>query len=229
MTRSVAGGIDAVIFDMDGVLVDSEPLNFEAVRRLLARHGIAYAEDDNAAFIGMTDREHMRVLKIQHRLAPAEDRLVEDYLELVLSLIPGGTRPMPGVPEVLLGIGRAGYRLAVASSAAPPVIAARLDALGVRPLFEVVASGVEVPRGKPEPDVFLEAARRLGVSPRRCVVVEDSQNGLRAAKAAGMTCVVVPCRSTAGQDFSGADFRLEALTGLLGILNLAGRPGAGRR
>jgi beta-phosphoglucomutase-like phosphatase (HAD superfamily) len=103
------------------------------------------------------------------------------------------------------------------------VIEARLQALGVRPLFQAVVSGTEVPRSKPEPDVFLEAARQLAVTPARCLVVEDSRNGLRAARAAGMMCAVVPCQATLGQDLTGADLRLGELGELPGALGVGGR------
>lgn len=222
MTGRLPGPVAAVIFDMDGVLADSEPLNFEALRLLLARHGVAYTEAENDAFIGVTDREHMRALRQRHGLRVAEDRLVEAHTDQLLAMIPTRTMPMSGVPEVPRRLAAAGYPLAVASSAMPRVIAARLEALGVRPLFAAVVSGAEVPRGKPEPDVFLEAGRRIAVAPGRCLVVEDSRNGLRAAKAAGMMCAVVPCRATRGQDFTGADARLGGLLELLPLLGVDG-------
>jgi len=97
-----------------------------------------------------------------------------------------------------------GLRLGLASSSGPEVIEATLTTLGIRALFEAVVSGVEVARGKPAPDVFLETAKRLGVAPGRCVVVEDSERGVRAARAAGMRCVAVPCGETRHHDFRDA-------------------------
>ena len=223
MTGRPPAPVDAVIFDMDGVLADSEPLNFEALRLFLAGHGVRYTEAENDEFIGVTDREHLGILRERYRLAPDLDRLIGDYTERLLALIPGGTVPMRGVPEVPRRLAESGYALAVASSAARAVIEARLQALDVLPLFEAVVSGAEVPRGKPEPDVFLEAARRLVVTPARCLVVEDSRNGLRAARAAGMMCAVVPCQATLGQDLTGADLRLGELGDLLGALGVDGR------
>jgi HAD superfamily hydrolase (TIGR01509 family) len=215
--------IDAVIFDMDGVLADSEPLNFEALRFLLADHGVHYSEAENDEFIGVTDREHLGALRERHHLAIDLDRLLEEHTKRLLALIPGRTVPMPGVPDVPRRLAEAGYRLAVASSAMPAVIETRLRALEVLALFRVVVSGAEVERGKPEPDVFLEAARRLVVTPARCLVVEDSRNGLCAARAAGMMCAVVPCAATLGQDLSVADLRLDGLWDLLGALGVEGR------
>src|SRR5437867_824075 len=211
-------GFTAVIFDMDGVLVDSEPLGMEAMRRVMARQGVPYTEADNNEFVGRTTLEECRILKARHRLEADERDLTRQYVEILVGLIHEGPRPMPGVPDVLGELLTAGYRMALASSAEPVVIATNLDALDLGRFFEAIVSGTEVARGKPAPDVFLETAKRLGLPAPRCLVVEDSRNGLLAAKAAGMACAVVPCANTRQQDFREADYRLSALRGLLGLL-----------
>lgn len=208
----------AVVFDMDGVLVDSEPFGFEALRRVLARHGLPYTEQENAEFLGRTTLESCRTLKARHGLPESAETLADWYIEGMLELIGRGPIPMPGVPEVLQRIRASGYRMALASSAEPRLIEANLAALSLRSLFEAVVSGTQVPRGKPAPDVFLAAAERLGVAPADCLVIEDSRNGLLAAKAAGMRCAVVPCSHTRHQDFREADHRLGALPELLALL-----------
>ena len=210
--------IRAVVFDMDGVLVDSEPFGFEAMRRVMARYGLPYGEAENAEFLGRTTLDSCRILKTRHRLPESEETLADWYVEGMLEQIASGPIPMAGVPEVLRGVRAAGYQLALASSAEPRVIDANLDALGLRPLFEAVVSGTQVARGKPAPDVFLAAAERLGVPPAACLVVEDSRNGLLAAKAAGMRCAVVPCAHTRHQEFGEADHRIAALSELLALL-----------
>jgi len=216
-----AGGrspIEAVVFDMDGVLNDSEPLGLTSMRALLARYRISHTEADNQEFIGRTTIESCRILRARHRLPVGEEELARQFLDHYLAVLSERPRPMPGVPDVPERLRARGYRLALASSAEPEVIAATLGALGLGALFEVVISGVEVAHGKPAPDIFLEAARRLGVAPAACLVVEDSRNGMLAAKAAGMRCAVIPCSTTAGQDFSEADARLGALPDLLARL-----------
>ena len=210
--------MEAVIFDMDGVLVDSEPLGMEAMRRVMARHGVFYTEADNREFLGRTTPESCRILKARHRLDADEGELVRLYVDHLLALIRERPRPMPGVPDVLAAVAGAGYRLALASSAEPEVIAANTGALDIARFFEHAVSGTEVERGKPAPDVFLETARRLDVAPGRCLVVEDSRTGLLAAKAAGMACAVVPCASTLYQDFREADYRIRALPELIPLL-----------
>jgi len=209
---------DAVIFDMDGVLVDSEPFGFEALRRVMARYGLPYGEEENAEFLGRTTLDSCQILRERHRLPEAAETLADWYVEGMLEQIARGPIPMAGVPEVLRRIRAAGYRMALASSAEVRVIDANLTALGLRPLFDAVVSGTQVARGKPAPDVFLAAAERLGAPPATCLVVEDSRNGLLAAKAAGMRCAVVPCAHTRHQDFGECDHRLAVLPDLLALL-----------
>jgi HAD superfamily hydrolase (TIGR01509 family) len=201
----------AIIFDMDGVLVDSEPVHFEATRLLLQEHGISYSPGANENFYGCTDREVFRHLRERYGLAPHEHDLAESWIERVVKLLPQRLVPMAGVPEVLERLRAAGLRLALASSSSPAVIRTTIAGLALEDVFETTVSGREVAHGKPAPDIFLEAARRLGLDPGSCLVIEDSQNGLRAAVAAGIPCVVVPCPATATQDFSGATARLASL------------------
>lgn len=204
-------GYQAIVFDMDGVLVDSEPVHFEAMRTLLAEHGVTHDAADDQAFFGCTDREVFRQLRARHNLAPHEHDLAEEYIRRVVALLPSRMIPMSGVPTVLDGLRASGYRLALASASSPPVIGTTIDGLGLHGAFEAVVSGRDVTKGKPAPDIFLEAARRLRLDPSACVVIEDSSNGMRAAQAAGMACAVIPCRSTRDQDFSGASVRLGSL------------------
>jgi HAD superfamily hydrolase (TIGR01509 family) len=211
-------GVDAIIFDMDGVLVDSEPLGFEAMRRVMARQGVAYTHADNDEFVGRTTLEECEVLTARHRLAADPRELTREYVDLLVGLIRVEPRPLPGVPSVLESLHVAGYRMALASSADLVVIAENVSALRLERFFEVIVSGTQVARGKPAPDVFVETARQLRVSPEACLVVEDSRNGLLAAKAAGMACAVIPCSSTRHQDFRKADYCLQALWDLRALL-----------
>jgi HAD superfamily hydrolase (TIGR01509 family) len=220
--RATAGSrpetIRAVIFDMDGVLVDSEPFGFEALRRVMTRYGLPYSEEENAEFLGRTTLDSCRILKARHGFTASAETLADWYVEHMLEQIGRGPTPMVGVPDVLRQVRASGYRMALASSAEVRVIEANLAALAIRPLFEAVVSGTQVARGKPAPDVFLAAAERLATPPAQCLVIEDSRNGLLAAKAAGMRCAVVPCSYTREQDFREADHRLTALPELLPLL-----------
>jgi HAD superfamily hydrolase (TIGR01509 family) len=204
----------AVIFDMDGVLIDSEPIHFEATRRLLGEHGVVYTPHLDENFYGCTDREVFGALKARYRLAAGEPDLASAWIAKVVALLAGPLEPLDGVPAVLHVLRRSGVRLALASSSAPAIIAATLEGLGLSNVFEFTVSGHEVRRGKPAPDIFVEAVRRLQLSPADCLVVEDSFNGLCAAVAAGIRCAAVPCASTAGQDFERAAVRLDSLSEL---------------
>jgi HAD superfamily hydrolase (TIGR01509 family) len=206
--------LTAVIFDMDGVLVDSEPIHFEATRALLAEHGVAYSHEVNDNFFGCTDRDVFRLLRARYHLAPSEPELAAAWIARVVALLGRPLEAMTGVPSALGALKDSGLRLALASSSAPEIIRATLTGLGLDGMFELVVSGHDVERGKPAPDIFLEAVRRLGLPREACLVVEDSFNGVSAAAAAGIRCVAVPCPSTAGQDLSRATARLTSLQDL---------------
>ena len=200
---------------MDGVLADSEPLHQQVIRAMLAEYGVDWNPDGRDPTVGLTSLEGFTIICSVHSLPHDPRQLDARYTERVLPVLRERVVPMPGVPDVPRALAARGLRLAVASSSGPAVIETTLTALGVRPLFETIVSGVEVARGKPAPDVFLEAARRLGVAPDACLVVEDSERGVRAARAAGMRCVAVPCGETRHHDFSAATLVLPALPGLL--------------
>lgn len=206
---------DAVLFDMDGVLVDSEPAQCEVTRRMMAGYGVAWEE--TGEFLGCTDLEMFTALVARHGLPDDPMALTTRRAALMVEAIGNGVMPLPGVPAIPRALATRGYRLAIASSSALPIIEAVVDALDARSLFETLVSGLEVPRGKPAPDIFLEAARRLGVPPARCLVIEDSRNGMLAAKAAGMACAAIPCETTRHQTFAEADWCLGSLTELTSV------------
>lgn len=209
---------EAVIFDMDGVLLDSEPLHLRATQAALGARGASYTERDNRAFFGATDAELFRVLRILFDLPASTEALVSAKRSHLVALIRAEARPLPGVPTIPRQLRAAGLGLGLASSSPRPVIDAVLETVGLDRAFQAVVSGDEVARGKPAPDGFLLAARRLGVEPARCLVVEDSRNGVLAAKAAGMAVAAVPCPATSHEDFSPADWVLPSLEALPKVL-----------
>ena len=204
--------IAAVIFDLDGVLVDSEQLWDDARRELVRERGGTWRPDATRAMMGMSSLEWSRYMHDELRvdMAPAEistgvvERLERLYRER-LPLYPGAVETVAAVAER--------HRLGLASSANREIIDLVLELAGLRQFFEATASSEEVPRGKPAPDVDLEAARRLRVSPERCAAVEDSANGIRSAAAAGMKVVAIPHR-----EFPPDDEALGLTAGVLGSL-----------
>jgi HAD superfamily hydrolase (TIGR01509 family) len=208
--------IHAVIFDLDGVIVDSE-IWWDEVRRDFARdHGRDWTLDDRNAVMGANSRQWSAT--IRERLG-----LDVDAAEIERAVVDGvvdryrreGPPVIPGAADAVRRIA-AGRPSALASSSHRRVIDAALAATGLTSVFRAIVSSDEVAHGKPEPDVFLEAARRLGAEPAATLVVEDSLNGLRAARAAGMTTVLVPNASVPPAPGSAdhADVVLERLADL---------------
>lgn len=192
MTDVQGGSIAAVIFDLDGVIVDSE-IWWDEVRQAFARERArAWGEEDRVAVMGANSRQWSRIMRDRLGVDESPDRIERTIVDGVVERYRAEGPPIiPGAAETVRRIAER-WPVAVASSAHREVIDAALEAVGLTDQLRVVVSSDEVRHGKPEPDVYLETARRLGVPPERCLVVEDSHNGVRAGKAAGMTVVLVP-------------------------------------
>jgi len=187
----VGGVIEAVVFDVDGVLIDSEPV-WERVRRgFVADRGGRWPDDAQDRMMGMSTAEWSRYISEDFGVALAPGQVAERVVAAMTAEYREHLPLLPGAVEAVRALsGR--WRLAVASSAPKSLIEAVLDASGLRACFAAAVSSEEVDRGKPFPDVYLEATARLGVPPERCAAVEDSSNGLRSAAAAGLTVIAVP-------------------------------------
>ncbi len=188
MTRQIA----AVIFDLDGVLVDTEIWWDEVRQAFAAAHGRSWTVEDRAQVMGANSRQWSRTMRERLDLDRPAEAIERDVVDAMVSR--WRTAPSPliaGADDVVRRLA-AEYPLAVASSAHREVIDAALSLTGLRSSFSVVVSSDEVAHGKPAPDVYLEAAHRLDVEPTQCVVVEDSLNGVLSGRAAGMTVVLVP-------------------------------------
>ncbi len=195
-----------VIFDMDGVLVDSEPMHMRLEREMFERLSLPISEAEHQAFVGMSPAGMWGTIKARFDLPHAVDDLVEMDTDVKAREI-GATplEPIDGVEELIADLEDAGCELAVASSSQKRLIEAVTEGLGLRQRFSQLVSAEEVRRGKPHPDVFLRAAELCGRKPADCLVIEDSANGVRAALAAGMKCVGFVNESAGRQDLSGAD------------------------
>ena len=183
--------IEAVVFDMDGVLIDSEPVWERVRRKLVADRGGQWAQDAQDRLMGMSTAEWSAYMSedLGMRLPPRQ------VAELVIAAVAAEYRAylplLPGAVEAVRELS-ARWPLAIASSAPKSLIEAVLDDSGLRSAFAAAVSSEEVPHGKPAPDVYLAAAERLGVPPTACAAVEDSSNGLRSAAAAGLAVIAVP-------------------------------------
>jgi HAD superfamily hydrolase (TIGR01509 family) len=226
--------IEAVVFDLDGVLLDSEQV-WDEVREELARErGGRWHEGAQADMMGMSSPEWSRYM---HDVIGLEEPPEEINDEVVRRMLERYRTRLPLIDGAVDAVRRLAtkFRLGVASSSNRPLIDEALRAAGLEELFAATVSSEEVARGKPAPDVYLEAARRLGVPPEHAVAVEDSANGIRSAHAAGMPVVAVPNRQyppdpdalalAAARLESLGDLTPELVTGLHAGPRYAGRDG----
>jgi HAD superfamily hydrolase (TIGR01509 family) len=183
--------IAAVVFDMDGVIVDSEQVWDDVREQYVREIGGTYVESATRDMMGMSSVEWSRYMAERLGVPGTPEEINAAIVERMLERY--GEAP-PLIPAAVEAVRRCAERwpLAVASSSNPELIEVVLDVAGLHDVIPVVVSSQEVGRGKPAPDVYLEAARRLGVDPQTCTAVEDSHNGIRSAKAAGMRVIAIP-------------------------------------
>lgn len=204
--------IRAVIFDLDGLILDSETPEVLAWQETYARHGLEFPVEQWLQNIGRTDSPWDAYAALRALDPPIDLSLVKGYWRERHEWHARDFRlPLPGVVPLLEAVRRRGLRTAVASSSRRAYILSTLQGLSIADRFDAAAGGDEVPRAKPAPDVYLLAAHRLGVGPHACVALEDSLNGVLAAKAAGMPCIAVPSSLTRALDFSAADLIVASL------------------
>jgi HAD superfamily hydrolase (TIGR01509 family) len=203
--------VQAVIFDLDGLMVDSEPLAREAWGAFLARQGYTLDEETVNAMLGLRLMDSSRLIKESFDLPLTVEQIAEQRSELFLASLAGNLQPMPGLIELLKAIDARGLRRAVATSSPGFYAPVALREIGVADGFATIVTGDMVSKGKPAPDIYLAAAEALGEPPAACLALEDSPNGVRAAKGAGMRCIAVPNELSAGLDLSEADAVLPSL------------------
>ncbi|TDT50372.1 HAD family hydrolase [Fonticella tunisiensis] len=198
--------LKAVIFDMDGVIVDSEPVHEKVCKRRFKELNINVTDEEYDAFVGTTNTEMWTIIKSKYNLNETVEELVSMHLEEVMEYLrESDETPIPGIKDLLGSIKREGIKIALASSSPMENIELVLEKFGIGDYFESVISGENLERSKPAPDIFLKSAEKLGVNPENCVVIEDSHNGVKAAKAAGMKCVGFKNINSGNQDLSMAD------------------------
>ena len=182
---------EAVVFDLDGVLLDSEQLWTESKQELVRESGGRWRADAPTAMMGMSSREWSRYMRDELGVDMDVDEINREVVRRMKERYRERLPLLPGAVEAVRTLGRR-WPLGLASSANREIIDFALDAAGLADEFSATVSSEEVQRGKPAPDVYLEAAHRLGVQADRCVAIEDSSNGMRSAAAAGMAVLAVP-------------------------------------
>jgi HAD superfamily hydrolase (TIGR01509 family) len=190
---SASGVAEAIVFDLDGVMVDSESAWDEARRQLVEESGGRWHPDATREMMGMSSIEWSRHMHERLEVPMSPEEISDAVVERIMALYRERLPLLPGAIEAVRSLAER-WPLAVASSSNRPVLDLVLELAGIAEAFAVTVSSEEVGRGKPAPDVYLEAARRLGVAPDHCAAIEDSANGIRAADAAGMIVIAVPNR-----------------------------------
>jgi HAD superfamily hydrolase (TIGR01509 family) len=183
--------IDAVVFDLDGVLLQSEEVWDSVRERYVVDHGGRYDAEVQRAMMGMSSPEWSRYLHEEAGVREEPEAINRHVVELMLEAYRRELPLLPGAEEAVRRLAET-FPLALASSSNREIFEAVLELAGLTECFSATVSSEEVARGKPAPDVYLEAARRLGVAAERCAAVEDSHAGIRSARAAGMRVIAIP-------------------------------------
>ena len=206
----------AFIFDMDGVIFDSERLYIDCCIEVAEKLGMDQIVETCHRCIGVTTEVTRAILLETYRDIDLVDRFREQSVALVRSKIDSGLLELkPGVRELLDFLRAKGCRIAIASSTRTDIVEKELADAGLIGYFSAVVGGDRAQRSKPNPDIFLKAAELLGEKTENCVVIEDSFNGIRAAKAAGMTAIMVPDQLVPDEEIRGlADYVLPSLLGV---------------
>ncbi|WP_232229189.1 HAD family hydrolase [Paenibacillus zanthoxyli] len=213
--------IKAVLFDMDGVLIDSEPIYFEIEKSSFVHFGAAVSEEEHHTYVGVTLESMWRQVLVKHQIQATIDEVVSYHKENVFKTLSSynNLQFMPDADRWLNWLKERQVPVAVASSSPRALIELIMDQTGLGRYFDIRVSGEEVKHGKPEPDIFLHTAKLLGVEPSSCLVIEDSRNGVQAAKSADMRCIGFQNPGSGRQDLSLADHVITSYEQLWTIRN----------
>ncbi len=202
---------DAIIFDMDGLLINSEDIWYEA-DKFFEKRNILLTDEIQHALMGKSFHQSAAWLKERYLLSESVEEIIAERQRDTDGIYTHLARPLPGVQELLERLSQTDIPLAIGSGSSLRRIEEIVDRFDWRKYFEVLASSEHVEyKGKPDPDIFLYAADRLGKIPETCVVLEDSINGVTAAKLAGMSCIAVPAPQAKKEDFVAADIIVPSL------------------
>lgn len=204
--------LEAVIFDMDGVIMDSEPIHYETEFEILKRFGVTeYPIEEHAKYVGMRTRDLWDGHIAKYGLdATSEELTVEGDEAYIGALKENDFEPIAGLIDLLQRIKSGNIKMIVASSASRENIKLVLDKFAISDFFEGYVSSQDVKKTKPNPDIFLLAAKTLEVNPENCVVIEDAKHGVQAAVSAGMKCIGYRNQNSGNQDLSKADIILDS-------------------
>ncbi|ANF98748.1 phosphatase [Paenibacillus bovis] len=206
---------------MDGVLIDSEPIYFEIEKSTFVHFGANVEEEEHHTYVGVTLASMFEQVQQKHLLDCTVEQMLEFHVKHVMDVIREHPelQPFNGLTDWLGWLQQSGIPMVVASSSPRALIELILERLDIRRFFGGMISGEEVAHGKPAPDIFLRAAEILGVAPERCMVIEDSRNGVRAAKSAGMRCIGHQNPGSGNQNLGEADVVIHSYAELWDLRN----------
>ena len=206
----MSGLYRAVVFDLDGVLWDGEPIYHEAFNVVLKPYGHVITAEEYENIIGNSVEAAWAWVLQRYGITESPARFYREYDVAVLKLLANPVQPLPGVRDLLRGLKSRGIPVGLASASLRRWVDATLAGVGLAGEFDTTVAAGEVPHAKPAPDLYLRAAANLGVDPKLCVAVEDTRSGVRAAKAAGMYTIQSRAASTALPPIDEADAVIEA-------------------
>ncbi|WP_315080519.1 HAD family hydrolase [uncultured Clostridium sp.] len=202
----------AFIFDMDGVIIDSEPIHRQVHGEIMNTLGINISKGELALYAGATNEYIFTKLKERYGIKKSVSELMEYKSKLIIKKVKEESLdPISGIRELLNALRKNNIKAAIGSSSPRSLIEAVIDKFKLQDCFDCIVSGEEVERSKPYPDVYIEVSKKLGVSPENCIVVEDSHNGVQAAKSAEMNCIGFDNINSGNQDLSKADVRVDTI------------------
>ena len=202
----------AVIFDMDGVIIDSEPIHFEVDMQTMREFGVNISKDELNKYVGTTNEYMLNDLINKYKVQKSIKEILEYKMELTIRRInETKINAISGIPELLISLKHNNIKTAIGSSSPKELIITVIEKFQLGKYFDCIVSGDEVKEGKPKPDIYLEVSKRIGVNPEECIVIEDSRNGVLAAKNAGMKCFGFRNVNSGNQDLSKADIIVDSI------------------
>ncbi|HBJ1649789.1 HAD family phosphatase [Clostridium botulinum] len=202
----------AFIFDMDGVIIDSEPIHRQVHGEIMNTLGINISKGELALYAGATNEYIFTKLKERYGIKKSVSDLMDYKSKLIINKVKEESlEPINGIRELLNALRKNNIKIAIGSSSPRSLIEAVIDKFNLHSAFDCIVSGEEVERSKPYPDVYIEVSKKLGINPEKCIVVEDSHNGVQAAKSAGMKCIGFNNVNSGNQDLSKADVRVDTI------------------
>ncbi len=206
----------AVIFDMDGVIIDSEPIHYQINNRIFKDIGVSISNEEYSTLVGIPLKEIWKKMHFRYALKQPVSQLVIRHRQRIIEYFIQAENldPIPGSVELIKSLKDKGFLIAIASSTTKKIIEIIIDKLQISHLFDQITGGDQIIRGKPAPDIFLKTAADLGLYHRNCLVIEDSANGVQAAIAAGMKCIGFSNPNSGIQDITAANLIISDLSDL---------------